>query len=114
MTGKPPLKFGKNARWGDATCMFGVDAPACDRPATTHILWFPELHTSATCDEHLAWLDTRECPEYETHPHGGDCGMPGSLWHHPYEDEEHGYCVFPAPDDASFLAEEPVMTGATP
>lgn len=104
---KPPLKLGSVLRWGETTCGFGVDTPACDRPATTHIMWLPSRATSSACDEHMAWLATRECPEHETHPIGDDCNMPGSLWHHPYEDEEHGYCLFPAPDDASALAEQP-------
>jgi hypothetical protein len=45
---------------------------------------------------------------YEEHAFEGDCGMPGTWWHHPYEDEPEGYCFFPALDDASLLAEEPM------
>lgn len=103
------FRLGKKAVWGTTTCGFGVDVPACSKPATVHVMWLESLATSPTCDEHLAFIEANATLDYETHTHGPDCGMPGSLWHHPYEDEEEGYCHFPAPDDASLLAEEPVL-----
>lgn len=110
MSNGEPLRLGEGRPWGETTCGFGLERPECDRPATWHVLWLVENWTSNTCDEHLAYIrnrDTSSTP-YEVHTFGANCGMPGTLWHHPYEDEEEGYCLFPAVDDASLLAEEDV------
>ena len=102
------FRLGSKVRWGETTCGFGIDQPACTKAATIHVLWLRDLATSSTCDEHLAFIKKSADLAHETHTFGPECGMPGALWHHPYEDEEEGYCLFPAPDDASLLAEEPV------
>lgn len=107
------FKLGCLPRWGETTCGFGVDVPACAAAATTHVMWLESSATSATCPEHLAYIEANSPLAFETHAHGPNCGMPGSLWHHPYEDEDEGYCLFPAPDDASLLAEEPLPVGAS-
>lgn len=106
MTNGKPFRLGEITRWGETTCGFGVDLPMCDKPATVHVMWLESSATSSTCDEHMAFIAKSATFDYETHTFGGDCGMPGSLWHHPYEDEDEGYCHFPAPDDASLVIEE--------
>jgi hypothetical protein len=101
-----PFRIGTRPRWGDTTCGYGVDRVECTQPATVHVMWLDSSATSPTCDEHMAWIAENADVAYEAHAHGGDCGMPGSLWHHPYEDEDEGYCLFPAPDDAALVASE--------
>lgn len=99
------LKFGTKARWGEATCGYGIDEHHCDKPAVWHLLWLDSNAVSNTCEEHLAFIDSRPNPGYDRHAFGANCGMPGVLWHFPYEDEDEGYCLFPANDDASAMAE---------
>lgn len=107
MSESKPFKLGTKPRWGATTCGFGVDRNDCSQPATTHVMWLDTAATSSTCDEHLGYIrDNADLP-YETHTFGGDCGMPGSLWHHPYEDEDEGYCIFPAVDDLAHVVAEP-------
>lgn len=101
-----PLRLGAERSWGETRCQFGLERPECDQAATHHVMWLEDNHTSATCAEHLDFIRSRAQMPYEVHTHGPDCGMPGSLWHHPYEDEDQGYCLFPAPDDASVVAFE--------
>lgn len=103
------FRLGTVEQWGSQTCGYGLDPdPQCTKPATVHVMFFPGLMVSLTCDEHLAFIERNAGMEFETHTVGANCSMPGSLWHHPYEDEDEGYCLFPAPDDASLLIEEPV------
>lgn len=64
------------------------------------------METATACAEHASFLRETTAVEVEEHTFAGDCGMPGTLWHHPYEDEPEGYCVFPAPDDAAVVVEE--------
>jgi len=110
-----PLKLGTERSWGETTCGYGLTEAECSKPAAWHLLWLAENFMSNTCDEHLAFIDSKPHPEYERHTFAGNCGMPGTLWHHPYEDEPEGYCLFPAVDDLSVLAEadEPVLAGTT-
>lgn len=98
-----PLKFGAMSRAGETTCGFGVDRRDCDKPAVWHLLWLDSNHTSMTCAEHLDYINSRSHPDYDIHTFGSDCGMPGAMWHMPYEDEDEGYCFFPANDDASAM-----------
>lgn len=109
MSGEP-LRLGEERPWGETTCGFGLERPSCDQPATWHVMWLVDNWTSNTCDEHMAYIRSRDTSStpYEVHTFGPNCGMPGTLWHHPYDDEEEGYCLFPAVDDASLLAEEDV------
>lgn len=104
------IRLGDERPWGETICGYGLDRPECDQPAAWHVLWLKDNWTSTTCDEHLAFIRSRDTSDtpYEIHSFGPNCGMPGTLWHHPYEDEEEGYCLFPAVDDASLLAEEDV------
>lgn len=107
---KEPLRLGTTRTWGGTVCTFGLTEPECDKPATRHFMWMTDNSTSPACDEHAAYIhsrDTRETP-YDEHAHGPDCGMPGSMWRFPYEDEAEGYCFFPAPDDAALLAKESI------
>lgn len=109
MPERKPLRLGKERSWGETTCQFGVDAPECDAPATRHFMWLMDGgSTSAACDDHAAYIHSRDTSDnpFDEHAHGHDCGMPGSMWRFPYEDEDEGYCFIPAPDDASLLAEE--------
>ncbi len=92
--------------WGETTCGYGKTVPQCDAPATRHFAWLDTMVIAGACDEHATFLRETSLVEMEEHTFGGDCGMPGALWHHPYEDEPEGYCVFPAPDDAALLVEE--------
>ena len=103
-----PFKLGTSRPWGKTDCGYGVERDECLKPATTHVLWFASNATSTTCDEHLTFIRTSATEDYETHTFLGDCGMPGTYWHHPYADEDEGYCLFPAVDDAQLFAEEPV------
>jgi hypothetical protein len=102
-----PLRLGDKRTWGETTCQFGLTVPECHEPATRHFMWLNDKSTSAACDEHAAHIHSRDTSQepFDEHAHGPDCGMPGALWHHPYEDEADGYCFFPAVDDASLLAE---------
>ncbi len=111
-----PLKLGTKPRWGETTCGFGVDRPDCDKPAVWHLMWLDSGSVSAACEEHLAYIDSRQHPEYERHSFAPNCGMPGVWWQHPNEGEEEGYCFFPANDDASAMeaAELAVAEGEKP
>lgn len=117
MSTKPePLRLGEErVQDGEATCQFGLTSPECDRPATRHFMWLTDKSTSAACDKHAALIHSRDTSRtpFDEHAHSSDCGMPGALWHHPYEDEDEGYCFFPMVDDASLLVEETVTTEAT-
>lgn len=108
------FKVGTASRWGETTCGYGLDLPLCHEAATTHVMWLETMACSATCDEHMRFIAENANLDYETHPFGSDCGMPGALWHIPYEDEDEGYCFFPVPDDASLLAEELEPAEETP
>lgn len=103
---KKPLKLGSERPWGETVCGFGLERNECAQPATVHVCWLESMHTSTTCDEHMDYIRETATIPYETHTFAGDCGMPGTLWHHPYEDEDEGYCLFPAVDDAALLVEE--------
>lgn len=113
-----PFRLGTVERWGDPVCGFGLEGDEqCSTRGTIHVGWLIEpLATSVTCDEHLAFIEANAPHAYETHAIGGDCAMPGALWHHPYEDEAEGYCIFPALDDASLLTDEvePVVVDLNP
>lgn len=112
---RKPLRLGDERPWGETTCGYGLTESECDKPATRHFLWLNDRAMSAACDEHAAFIhgrDTTATP-FDEHAHGGDCGMPGSHWRFPYEDEDEGYCFFPSPGDASLLAEEPVLASVT-
>jgi hypothetical protein len=98
---------GDERPWGETTCGYGKHEPDCIAPATRHFVWLDNMYTTMACDEHAEWLRDHSAHEWDEHAFGGDCGMPGALWHFAYEDEDEGYCVFPAPDDASLLTEEP-------
>lgn len=110
-----PLRLGVECSWGETTCQFGLTEPRCDKPATRHFMWLEGNATSAACDEHAAYIHSRDTSKvpYDEHAHGPDCGMPGSLWRFAYEDEDEGYCFFPPVDDASLLAEELEPAAAT-
>ena len=116
MADAEPLRLGDLRSWGETTCQFGLERPACDRAATRHFMWLTDSSTSAACDEHAAYIHSRDTTEtpFDEHAHGPNCGMPGSMWRFPYEDQTEGYCFFPAPDDLSLLAEEiePISLGA--
>jgi hypothetical protein len=107
---RKPIRLGPERSWGDTTCGYGLGEPECGKPATRHIMWLNDFALSAACDEHIKVIHSRDTSAmpYEEHAFEGDCGMPGTWWHHPYEDEPEGYCFFPALDDASLLAEEPM------
>jgi hypothetical protein len=113
MSERKPLRFGGDLGFGGTTCGYGVDTPACHKPAVWHLYWLESNSTSPTCDEHLAFINSRSHPDYDIHTHGPNCGMPGVHWQFPYEDQKEGYCFFPANDDASALmAEEPITAEA--
>lgn len=111
---KPPLLFGTETRFGETTCSYGFEGRCCTKPACWHLFWLDgDDKTSATCDEHLDFIQTRAHPEFDRHTFGANCSMPGTLWHFPYEDEAEGYCLFPANDDASALtAAAPLLAEA--
>lgn len=112
---EPPLRLGSRQRWGETNCGYGVDQPACENPAVWHLLWLDSNNVSATCEQHLAFINSRQHPEYDRHTFGPNCNMPGVLWQFPFEDENEGYCVFPANDDASAMqAWETVAAEANP
>lgn len=114
-SGAKPLQLGGPRTWGETTCQFGLTRPECDAPATRHFMWLADNSTSASCDVHAAYIHSRDttATPFDEHAHGPNCGMPGSMWRFPYEDEAEGYCFFPAPDDASLLAEEPLPAKAS-
>ncbi|WP_032375998.1 hypothetical protein [Rhodococcoides fascians] len=99
-----PLRLGSKPRWGETTCGYGIDEPVCNKRAVWHLLWLESTFVSSTCDEHLAFVNSRPHPDYDIHTFSANCSMPGVLWHFPYEDEPEGYCLFPANDDASAMA----------
>lgn len=107
---KTPLRLGDARAWGETTCGYGLTIPECDKPATRHFMWMTDNSTSPACDEHAAYIHSRDtaATPFDEHTHGPNCGMPGTLWRFAYEDQEEGYCFFPTIDDASLLAEEPV------
>lgn len=110
-----PLRLGDERTWGETTCSYGLTESECDQPATRHLLWLEDMHTSNTCDEHMAFIESRDtsATPYEAHAFGANCGMPGTLWHHPYENEDEGYCLFPAVDDLGLVVEEIEPSEAT-
>ncbi len=91
--------------WGETTCGYGIDSSECKLPAVRHFMWMDHFHTAEACEKHVDFLRSTSIVEMEEHTFGSDCSMPGSLWHHPYEDETEGYCIFPALDNASVLVE---------
>ncbi len=91
--------------WGETTCAYGKVSSECDLSATRHFMWLDDYHVTGACDKHADFLRSTSIIEMEEHTFGANCSMPGALWQHPYEDETEGYCVFPAPDDASVLIE---------
>lgn len=95
--------------WGETTCGYGKYVPECTASATRHFMWLDTGAIAGACDEHAVFVRERSIVPVEEHAFAADCGMPGALWHHPYEDEPEGYCVFPAPDDVSALVEEPAQ-----
>ena len=105
---RKPLRLGDTRTWGETTCGFGLTVPECFEPATRHFMWLTDNSTSPACDEHAAYIHSRDttATPFDEHTHGPDCGMPGALWRFAYEDQDEGYCFFPAVDDASLLAEE--------
>ena len=107
---RKPLHLGDARTWGETTCAFGLTLPECDQRATRHFMWLNDNSTSPACDEHAAYIHSRDttATPFDEHAHGPDCGMPGAMWRFAYEDEAEGHCFFPAVDDASLLAEEPV------
>ena len=113
---RSPLKLGDPRTWGETTCGFGLTLPQCHQPATRHFMWLTDKHTSAACDEHAAYIHSRDtsATPFDEHAHGPDCGMPGSMWRFPYEDQDEGYCYFPTVDDASLVAEEPALVSTGP
>lgn len=102
-----PLRLGDTRPWGETTCQFGLTAPECDQPATRHFMWLTDNTTSAACDDHAAYIHSRDtsATPFDEHTHAPTCGMPGTLWRFPYEDQAEGYCFVPGPDDASTLVE---------
>ena len=112
---RPQLKLGTDRGWGERVCQYGLERPECNRPATRHFMWLTDNGTSVACDEHAAFIHSRDTSStpFDEHAFGPDCGMPGSLWHFAYEDEPEGYCFFPTVDDASILTEEPERVGSS-
>ena len=106
MAEREPLKLGSERSWGETTCHFGVAEPMCTAPATRHFMWLMDNSTSAACNEHAAYIHSRDtsATPFDEHAHGPNCGMPGTMWRFPYEDEDEGYCFFEAPDDTSARA----------
>jgi hypothetical protein len=97
---------GDDRPWGETTCAYGLTEPECTDAATRHFLWLVDLSISAACDKHAQFIRDNSSIAYEEHTFGGDCGMPGAIWQHPFINDDEGYCAFPAPDDASLLAEK--------
>ena len=115
---RKPLIIGPERTWGETTCHFGLVASGqCNKQATRHFLWLNDNTISNACDEHAAYIHSRDTTStpFDEHAFGPECGMPGAHWRIPYEDQPEGYCFFPAPDDASLLAEqvEPNTRNAT-
>jgi len=106
----PELQLGGERSWGETTCQFGLNEPQCHEPATRHFMWLEDNGTSAACDIHAAYIHSRDTTAhpFDEHAHGPNCGMPGSMWQFPYEDQDEGYCFFPSLDDASLLVEESI------
>jgi hypothetical protein len=105
-----PLRLGDEAPWGMPRCNFGLKHPVCDKPATRHFMWLLDQSTSGACDEHAAYIHSRDTSQtpFDEHAHGPNCGMPGTMWRFPDKAGEEGYCFFPALDDVSILVEEEV------
>lgn len=115
MSAPKKLRLGAKRTWGETTCQFGLTVPKCGEAATRHFMWLTDNSTSVACDEHTDLIHSRDTSEtpFDEHAHGPNCGMPGSMWQFPYEDQDEGYCFFPAPDDASLLTEEPIRVLST-
>jgi hypothetical protein len=113
-TESTPLVLGTQRSWGETTCHFGVDKPACTATATRHFMWLTDNSTSAACDEHAAYIHSRDtsATPFDEHAHGPNCGMPGAMWRFPYEDQDEGYCFVEAPDDLSAMADVEIPTEA--
>lgn len=108
MSGPRSFKLGVVQRWGATDCGYGLNGhDECREPATVHVMFLSDLQTTVACEEHMGFIEANADRDFETHSFGANCGMPGALWHHPYEDEGEGYCLFPFLDDASLLMEEP-------
>lgn len=114
MSEPKPLQLGTERSWGETTCHFGVREPMCSERATRHFMWLRDGSTSAACDEHAAYIHSRDtaATPFDEHTHGPDCGMPGAMWRFPYEDEDEGYCFMEAPDDLALLVDESLPTEA--
>lgn len=109
-----PLKLGTERSWGETTCHYGVEKPACSDVATRHFIWLVDNSTSAACGVHAAYIHSRDttATPFDEHAHGPNCGMPGAMWRFPYADEDEGYCFVEAPDDLRLLVEESLPTEA--
>lgn len=98
------LKLGTRSRAGEQTCGYGVDDDLCSAPAKHHVLFYGSNQNCMACEEHMRFIQSVTTQNsFEIHGFGSNCGMPGALWHHPYEDEKEGYCFFPSNDDISAL-----------
>lgn len=95
----PPL--GSEQPDGISTCSCGPDDDLCGKPATWHLIWTPDGENGLACDEHAAWANAN-FTEYDRHPFGGVCCMPGSFvvwsWEQP-----PGLCKW-AIDDLDLVA----------
>lgn len=105
MSDRPPLVLGdENPDWPDV-CSFGVPTPLCGKPATWHIWWLADSTTSYSCNEHLAYIASRDTSQtpYEVHPFNAPCGEPGTMWL--FETDEHvGHCYRGSDDTAEHAA----------
>lgn len=55
--------------------VLGGEEVLCGKPATTHMLWTPDLDNGMACDEHKDDFEA-----WRTHPLGGCCGMPNTVY----------------------------------
>lgn len=108
------VTIGRTRPLGSKTC--GFEGPGgCTSDATRHFMRIIDGVSLAACDDHSTYIRSKQdaFEQWDEHTFSPECGMPGTLWRFPYEDEEEGYCFFPAPDDASAVAAVDLTAGAS-
>jgi hypothetical protein len=94
---------------GAQRCTYGTSpGDICGQPAVLHIL--ADDYAALACAAHTVWWTTHECQD--THPIGGECGLPGTVWIFGTP-AEPGRCVIDGLDLPCLFATEAELIGAT-